>query len=332
MNKKELKIPRRIRKLKVLFKRLEESHPKYLEINDEHGRRMAGYRGEQSLQYYLTFLKEKNYHIFHNLRLPDVSGKHFFEIDILLINPTFQLIIDAKHYRGELYFDGKFDQLIQTYKETRKSFNCPVTQINRHQLQLTRFLENLKSPSIPIEKLVIFTNPNAIIDASKDFKHYNKVIKSPSFNSKIELFEKRNREVKYDKKQIQKLSKLLLKHHTPHDQDILGQFGIKEHELIKGVRCPKCDFLPMIRNPRSWICPSCKYSSTKPYYNSLNEYLLLFGNTITNQQLRDFLDIQSISTAKHILTSLNLQHEGSFRDRIYLLSEEDLIIKHQNRQ
>ncbi|MEH7387195.1 nuclease-related domain-containing protein, partial [Bacillus sp. JJ1521] len=315
MNKKELKIPRRVRKLKALIRRLAETYPKYQEISEEYGRRMAGYRGEQSLLYYLTFLKEKNYLIFHNLRLPDISGKHFFEIDILLVSPKFILIIDAKHYRGELYFDGKFDQFIQTYKDTRKSYSCPVAQINRHQLQLTRLLETFKIPTIPIETLVVFTNPNAIIDASKDFKYNHKVIKSPSFIQKIELFEKRNKEEVLDKKQIQKLSKLLLKLHTPHDEDILKQFGIKGHELIKGVRCPKCDYLPMKRNPRSWFCPSCRYSSQTAYLESITDYSLLIGNTITNCQLRDFLYIQSKSTASNILSSLNLNYKGTFKDR-----------------
>lgn len=332
MRKKELEIPLRIRKLEALLKRLLETHPKYQEIRDEYGRRMSGYRGEQSLQYYLTFLKEKNYLIFHNLRLPDTSGEHFFEIDILLVSPTFLLIIDAKNYRGELYFDGKFDQLIQTYKDTRKSYHCPVAQINRHQMQLKSLLETFKFSPIPIESLVIFTNPNAIIDASTDFKHYQKVIKSPSFISKIELLEKRNRDKVLDRKQMQKLSRILLKLHTPHDHDILAQFDIKADELIYGVSCPKCDFLPMSRKLRSWTCPSCHYSSYNPYYNSLIEYFLLFGNTITNRQLRDFLDIQSISTAKHILTSLNLQYKGSFKDRVYFLTEEDLILKPKNRR
>lgn len=332
MRKKELEIPLRIRKLEAELKRLPESHPKYQEISDEYGRRMSGYRGEQSLKYYLSFLKEKNYSIFHNLRLPDISGEHYFEIDLLLISPNYQLIIDAKNYRGELYFDGKFDQLIQTYKDTKKPYHCPVAQITRQQLQLKRLLETFKLTSPTIETLVVFTNPNAIIDASKDFKHSHKVIKVPSFLSKIELFEKRNRQEVLEKKQLQKVSKLLLKNHTPHNHDILAQSGIKEHELIKGVRCPKCDFLPMTRKVRSWSCPSCHYSSSKPYFNSLNEYILLFGNTITNRQLRDFLDIQSISTAKHILTSLNLPYSGSYKDRTYTITEKDLKLMNHNEQ
>ncbi|WP_189655259.1 nuclease-related domain-containing protein [Bacillus sp. HNG] len=322
MNKKELELPFRLRKLEALIGRLSESHPKYQEIIDEFGRRMAGYKGELSIQYYLTFLKEKNYLIFHNLRLPDISGEHFFEIDILLINPTFQLIIDAKHYRGELYFDGKFDQLIQSYKDTRKSYNCPITQINRHHLQLNRLLESFKFPSIPIETLVIFTNPNAIIDASKDFKYYNKVIKSPSFLEKIELFEKRNRKEYLDKKELHKLSKLLLKKHTPYDANILEHYKISKDELITGVRCEKCRSIPMIRTQRKWHCTSCHFSAKTAYFDAIIDYYLLIGNTITNRELRKFLNLDSITASKNILLSLNLEYEGNFRDRVYKLPDK----------
>ncbi|WP_077619533.1 nuclease-related domain-containing protein [Bacillus sinesaloumensis] len=325
MRQKELEIPIRVNKIEVVLKRLLKSYPKYQEISDEFGRRMSGYRGEQSLRYHLTFLKEKNYTIFHNLRLPDISGEHFFEIDILLVNPAFIVIIDAKNYRGELYFDDTFNQLIQTYQDTRKSFQCPVAQINRHQFQLSKLLETFKLPTVPpIETLVVFTNPNAILDASKDFKYSHKIIKSPSFISKIELFEKRNRNKVLDKKQLQKLSKMLLKKHTPFDHDILAHYGIKEHELIKGVRCPKCDFLPMVRKHRSWSCPNCHYSSSKAYIKSLHEYILLYGNSITNRRLRDFLDIESVSTATNILSSLNLDYKGSYKDRTYILKDQDL--------
>ncbi|WP_010676672.1 nuclease-related domain-containing protein [Bacillus timonensis] len=331
MRKKELEIPLRIRKLEALLKRLLETQPKYQQIRDEYGRRMSGYRGEQSLQYYLTFLKEKNYLIFHNLRLPDTSGEHFFEIDLLLVSPTFLLIIDAKNYRGELYFDGKFDQLIQTYQDKRKSYHCPVAQINRHQLQLKKLLETFKIPPIPIETLVIFTNPNAIIDASTDFKHAHKVIKSPSFLTKMELFEKRNRDKVLDRKQMLKLSKILLKQHTPNDHDIIAQFNIKADELIYGVSCPNCDKIPMVRTERSWTCTNCNHVSKAAYLNSLVDYSLLFGNTITNQQLRHFLKLPSRTAAKTIFNTLNLEHKGDLKSRIYILPEdiERILIKYE---
>ncbi|MFS0864077.1 nuclease-related domain-containing protein [Fredinandcohnia sp. 179-A 10B2 NHS] len=191
MNKKELEIPLRLRKIDALLKRLHETFPKYSIISEEYGRRMAGYLGEKSLKYYLSLLKDKNYLIFHNLRLPDTSGEHFFEIDLLLISPKFLLTIDAKNYRGELHFDGKFDQFIQTVGDKKKSYSCPIAQTNRHKMQLRKLLESAKFPSIQIENLVVFTNPSAIITATPDHKQVHKVIKSTSFLSKIDLIEKK---------------------------------------------------------------------------------------------------------------------------------------------
>ncbi|MFS0822356.1 NERD domain-containing protein [Bacillus sp. 1P02SD] len=317
MIKKELEMPLRLRKLEALLRRVDESHPKYAEIREEFRKRISGYRGEQSLKYYLSFLKEKDYLTLHNLRLPDISGEHFFEIDILLMSPTFILIIDAKNYRGELYFDGKFDQLIQTVDDRKKAYSCPIAQINRHQIQLRRMLQYLKFPPILSETLVIFTNPSSIISASEGHNQIHKVIKSPSFLSKIELFEKRHRKENYEKKQLQKLSKSLLKKHTPFDEDILKQFKSDQNKLLKGVSCPKCGKIPMKRTQRTWHCSSCLYTSKDAHLNSITDFQLLIGNTITNSQLRDFLQLDSPSAARRILASLHLKNTGTKRHRVY---------------
>ncbi|MDR4889289.1 NERD domain-containing protein [Fredinandcohnia sp. QZ13] len=321
MIKKELEMPLRLRKLEALLRRVDEFHPKYAEIREEFRKRMSGYRGEQSLKYYLSFLKEKDYLTLHNLRLPDISGEHFFEIDILLMSPTYILIIDAKNYRGELYFDGKFEQLIQTIDDRKKAYSCPIAQINRHQLQFRRLLQQLKFPPILSESLVVFTNPTSIISASKGHNQIQKVIKSTSFLSRIELFEKRHKKIIYEKKQLQKLSKSLLKKHTPFDGDILKQFGINQKDLIKGVACPKCDKLPMYRTERQWHCKYCQHSSNKAYLESIIDYQLIISNTITNSQLRDFLNLPSPTAARNILYSLQLKHAGTRRHRVYFFNE-----------
>ncbi|MFT4416430.1 nuclease-related domain-containing protein [Fredinandcohnia humi] len=321
MNKKELEKPLKVRKLEALLPRLQESHPKYEAISDELGRRMSGYRGEQSLTYYLSFLKDKYYLIFHNLRLPDTSGEHFFEIDILLICPSFILLIDAKNYRGELHFDSMFEQFIQTYEDKKKAYPCPIAQMNWHHTQLKRLLESHKFPLIPIETLVIFTNPSAIITASHGHKQIHRLIKGTSFLSKIELMEKRHKKEAFDKKQIQKVTKVLMKSHTPYDGDILKEFDIRPEELRKGVRCPTCGKFPMVRSQRMWCCTSCNTSTKMAYHNAIIDYSLLIGNTITNQQLRNFLGLESRSASKNILKTLQLEHRGTLRHRVYKIPE-----------
>lgn len=320
MTKKELEMPLRLRKMEALLRRLDGSHPKYAEIREEYGKRMSGYRGEQSIKYYLSFLKERDYIILHNLRLPDISGEHYFEIDILLLSPTYILIIDAKNYRGELYFDGKFDQLIQKVDDKKKAYYCPIAQINRHQMQIRRMLQYLKYPPIPIETLVIFTNPSSIISASEDHKQIHKVIKSSSFLSRIDLFEKRRMNEIYEKKQLQRLSKSLLKKHTPFDESILKQYELNQKDIINGVFCPKCDKILMHRTERLWHCITCHYSSNKAYLDSIIDYQLILGNTITNSQLREFLNLSSPTAARNILRSLNLKYTGTGRHRVYFFS------------
>ncbi|MCH1625726.1 nuclease-related domain-containing protein [Fredinandcohnia quinoae] len=317
MNKKELEIPLRVRKLEALLRRLAENHPRYTDISSEYARRMSGYRGEQSLKYYLSFLKEKEYLIFHNLRLPDTSGEHFFEIDLLIVTPTFTLIIDAKNYRGELLFDGKFNQLIQTYKEEKKVYPCPIAQINRQQQQLKKLLTTNKFSPLPIESLAVFTNPSALLTATPNHKQIQKVIKSTKFLDMVETFEKSHYKEVLEKKQLQKISRFLMKKHTPHKQNIFEQFGIQEDELIKGVCCSNCNNLPMERAQRLWRCLKCGFSSQTAYLGAINDYLLLIGNEVTNRNLRDFLNLQSSSAAKTILKSLNLSHNGGQKNRIY---------------
>lgn len=317
MIKKELEIPLRIRKLEAMLRRLLESHPKYADIKNEHGRRLSGYWGEKSLKYYLSFLTEKNYHIFHNLRLPDTSNEHFFEIDILLVTPSFILNIDAKNYRGELHLDQIIEQITQTYEGQKKSFACPLAQINRQEIQLRRLLLSHKFPQAPIESLVIFTNPSAIVTANPNHKQIHKVIKSASFLTKIDTFEKKHKVEVFEKKQIQKLSRFLIKQHTPNDENILEQFGIHQDELLKGVCCPKCGNLPMERTERKWYCPSCSHSSTNAHVNAITDYSLLIDNIISNQKLRKFLQLPSRSAATNILKSLNLQHNNGKKDRVY---------------
>lgn len=79
---------------------------------------MAGYRGEQSLDYYLGFLT--NYFILHDLRLPDRD--HHFQLDTLLISPYFILILEVKNISGTLIFDDHFKQLIRVTPEKEEGF------------------------------------------------------------------------------------------------------------------------------------------------------------------------------------------------------------------
>ncbi|MCH1625804.1 nuclease-related domain-containing protein [Fredinandcohnia quinoae] len=321
MIKKELEPSLRLKKLHVLQRRLSKNHPKFQEIESELGKRMAGYKGEKSLQYYLSFLDEKRYHIFHGLRIKDPANGQFFEMDVLVISPTHFLILESKNLRGELHFDHIFDQLIQTNENKKISYTSPLAQINRQQFQLKRLLMHNNYPIPPLQTLLVITNSSAILSTTQGHPHIQKITHSVNLLQKFNKYERQFKNGDLTGKQIQKLTNQLLKMNTPFDEDILMKFGINEDDLLKGVFCPICNTLPMKRTQRKWDCTDCGYSSRTAHIDSLTDYILLFGTTITNRKLRDFLLLPSCSAAQRILNSVSIDFDGNTKGRVYYLSK-----------
>ncbi len=61
-------VPLKIRQIEALLRRLPPHHPKIPLIEKDLIKRRAGYRGEKSVDYHLSFLPDE-YLIFHGLRL-----------------------------------------------------------------------------------------------------------------------------------------------------------------------------------------------------------------------------------------------------------------------
>jgi hypothetical protein len=55
---KERKKPLRLSKLDVLLHRLKKSHSIYPNIEHEYAKKIAGYKDEKSIDYFLSYLKE----------------------------------------------------------------------------------------------------------------------------------------------------------------------------------------------------------------------------------------------------------------------------------
>ncbi|RJR12417.1 NERD domain-containing protein [Candidatus Parcubacteria bacterium] len=67
----------RLQKMEAGGRRVDKNHPVYAQIERELGRQTAGYKGECALDYYLTFLPDDKYFIFHGLRLEDPKNRYF---------------------------------------------------------------------------------------------------------------------------------------------------------------------------------------------------------------------------------------------------------------
>jgi hypothetical protein len=296
--------------LEALLRRLPKNHVRRPQIMEELSRRWSGYMGEKSLDFYLRNLDEKNYLILHDLNLPD--GKYNCQIDTLLLTPKFALIIEVKNMTGKLVFDTDNDQFFQINNDKEIGYMDPISQAQRHQAYLKKLF-----PTLTVDYLIVCTNPHSILSfTGKNTKIKEKVCKSHSFLKKVELLEKKHQQI-IPLKELRKISRTLIKMNTPPTNYILEKYGIKKTELLPGIHCPECFYLPLIRKKGKWFCPSCEIIFRDAHLFSLQDFFLLYDSKISNELFRNFAQCISQDTAKRLLCSSNLNYKGKNKWRVY---------------
>lgn len=314
MIEKDRNYPIRLLMYEALMERIPKNHPKTALITQDYKAHRAGYKGELQTDYRLSFLPEKGYHIFRDLRLLD--EKWYFQIDTLILTLRYILIIETKNYAGTLFFDKDSEQIIQTKDDQEKSYDNPINQVRMQSWHLKRWLKQYKTQILPIHPLVVISNPSTIIkhnDRSlnkiivKGDVLLNRVLQIDGFPSKPILTDK----------EIKKLSRLLIKNHSPAHPDIMKQYSLTTDDLQKGVRCPACSSYGMTREKWIWRCPVCEHKSKTAHHSTVKEFFLLISPTLKNRTCREFCPGISAKTATDLLTSMNLPFTGTTSARSY---------------
>lgn len=314
---KDCEIPIKTRMLEALIRRLPSNHPLQPILTSGLNRNMAGYKGELRVISALKALPEKEYLIFHDLRL--LGPPYPFQMDILILTSYFILILEVKNIAGEIYFDQTFNQLIRTKSDGKtEAFDDPILQVNRQRQQLLAWMKSKSYTKLPVETLVVSANSSTIVRASNTALN-RKVIRKDYLLLNIDEFKEKYKEKILTPKALKKLSALFIKEHTPHLPNLLDIYKIPTASLQTGVYCPHCCSLSMERRLRKWICRICMTSSHDAHISALQDYAFLIKPTITNGECRRFLQLHSSSSAKNLLLSLNLDKIGHTKGRIYLL-------------
>lgn len=283
----------------------------------------AGYNGERALEFPLSFLPEEKYFILHQLRIPDEQGA--FQIDTLLLSTNFILIIEVKNIRDNVIFDD-MGQVFRKEENREQGFSNPVDQVNLQHLRLISWLRNFNFPSIPIEKIVIYTNPNTIIkNLTKKDELPKVVMQKEKLIIKINEFNEIHPRPRFSIEQIIDLSNHLLEADEEMKQDILKWNNINKEQLIKGIICPGCLTAPMRRKQGYWICLYCEYSSKTAHRMALVDYALLFKPYINNREAREVFQIDSTNITKKILLKERLKWFGVKSGRRYYINVEELM-------
>ncbi|MFE8699485.1 NERD domain-containing protein [Cytobacillus sp. FJAT-54145] len=313
---KKLELPIRIRKLEALLRRLSSTHHKRELIEADLAKIYAGYKGENSIQYFLDLLPKQEFFIFHDLRIPNEN--HFFQIDILILSNSFILILEVKNIYGTLYFDQNFNQLIRTANNKEEGFPDPIIQAKRHQLQLENWLKYRAKTNLPIESFVVISNPASILKTDNNNKNIGKkVIHAHVLLDKVEELIRRYANQTLDSKSKQRITKLLLKDHKLETFSVLEKYQICKEEVITGVICPKCNNHKMTRSHGTWYCENCQTKDKLAHIQAIYDYFLLLSSSITNQQARDFLLLASEDTVARLLQQMKLPQTGAKKGRVY---------------
>ncbi|NLP52791.1 nuclease-related domain-containing protein [Bacillus sp. RO1] len=331
---KEREYPVNILFLQAIERRLDEDHPSMPRVKELIAKQFKGYKGESAINYPLSILPNQDYHILHSVSLQFQNQN--FHIDTLLLSANFISLLEVKNMGGTIYFDRKFNQLTQTYMGNVKNYQCPITQVSNQERLLKQWIEQFDFPRIPLNSFVVISNPSCIIQVDPGDKSTNqKVIHGHFLPTKIEQQQTISNKQILSTKEIHNLARAIIKHHKVKPTLTLKQVNIKPNELLLGVQCSSCLAIPMYRTHTFWCCPKCYNKSKDAHIPALRDYCLLFNETISNKEAREFLCVPSTNVMKRILTSMGLQTVGNTRSIKYNLcplinltssSNHDIII------
>lgn len=315
MIKKKQTTPRIILSHEAALVRLEANHTEVPEIQEKLSLWKAGFSGEKSMSYPLSLLNDKEYYIFHNLRL--FNGINYFQIDILLATLKLLTILEIKNWKGTVLFDGEFKQVVRTINGTETGLMNPLTQAHLHQVQLTNWLQNNNFPSIPIQYLVVFSNASTIIKSVK----YSNIVSNHvlhSYNVPIKLKEISNKYTKevFTKSDIRRLTKVFLKSHEENNESFIERNHINIHDLKRGICCSVCNSFQLSKKYNFWYCHSCNSKVVDAHIHSVKHYALLVRDTFSIGEIAYFLNV-SRQSAYRMVKSMNLKAYKNGRKLIY---------------
>lgn len=315
---KPFQIPKEFLGLEALMQRVLPNSPNKGSIMSDYNKSKTGLEGEKEVFYQLNFLPQNQFHILHDIRLPDPF--HPFQMDYVLPSKGFILQLEVKNFKGTVDFND-FGQLIVTSDSGKKChYENPLNQAERHVFQLQNWLAFKHFPPIPIVKLVVFgpstTLKNTQAQSSFSFDQF---VSYSNLLSRIREISQSYQHSIYSDSTLGKLSNCLFNSHMPLEMDLLKKHNESFENLIKGVICPQCSHVPMIRDYGKWFCPKCKFSGKSVHVSALNHYYLLCGMYINNRQARDFLLLESETVARYLLKKLDYKVVGKNSGSKYLL-------------
>lgn len=286
MLKKNVMKPISLVKLEALSRRLMDASPKKQYIEETLSRLLAGFSGEKSLLFQLSYLPS-DWSIFHDLRLHD--GIHHFQLDFLIVTADSILVLEVKNLAGRLVFDGH-RQLIQERESGIRGADSPIAQVSRHERQLKQWLAAYDFPPMPIASLIVLTNANSYFETD----HPN-VLRASMLQEHLPI----SGENPLPEPIRHALTEKLLSAHEPLLTNPVKTYDIDPHHIRRGVFCPACSRI-MERKRGEWYC-FCGHQDKRAHREALRDYSMLKNREISAREAAIFLRLKSADTARRLL-------------------------------
>ncbi|MFD2442456.1 nuclease-related domain-containing protein [Bacillus sp. CGMCC 1.16607] len=304
--------------LESVQNRLREGHPLLDHFSVKYSNKLAGIGGEERVAD--EFRKHSfsiDHRIYHDLSLSSSSP---FQMDNFFLTHYYGIIFEVKNISGKLRFLDNPAQLIQIKDgEQERGLDSPAAQVERNRELLDIWLKS-RNIHLPVYGVVVLAYPKQIVEKAPA---KTKVL----FPNLIAPFIRNipQKQTKLDNDTFHWLASELLNNHIMHVPDpICSTYQISKSDILTGVRCELCGHIGMEKTTRSWYCSKCKTSDPLAYQKAIKEWFLLIGRNITNADCREFLHVDK-HTATRILKRMNLQSEGSYKDRTYSMNFNDFL-------
>lgn len=306
-------IPLSLLQYRSLLPRIPITHEKYERISQDASQFESGYYGEQSMDYFYEFVPD-SVDIFHQLKLKSVSNSYRFQIDTLFLSPSFLVVLEIKHYAGDIFFDPHYAQIIRNQNGIETIFPCPLQQVTRQKLQLEALLQHLRLPELPVLTHVFVTNQRSKISSISPIENLSHASKLPEL---LKAWQQQYSNTVLNSHQYKKLRQYLSKYNLPDSRNLLEFYKLETSDILRGAACLECGSLPMHRMHGNWKCRDCGFVSPTSHEQALEDYRNLFGDRITVKDAMHWLVLKNTNTTKRVLGD-SIQAQGSYKyNQIY---------------
>ncbi|WP_172371495.1 nuclease-related domain-containing protein [Sporosarcina jiandibaonis] len=296
-----------------LLPRLSEKHPQNKAISEKLYQVKAGYSGEVDVDRILPEIGlPQDVIILKGLTL-EILPNFFAQLDTLILTRKRIILLEIKKYAGTVIFDVDSGKTIKISPNGEiEKFDCILHQLDRAAHGIKSWLKKLQI-NIPIEPILVMANQRTIIqEIPKPFTvKYGKQL--PKY-----IRELPNIPDSLTQQQITNLANQF-KSSQIHWKRIPAceLYNIPPSDLEIGILCLECN-TKMKRIPgRTWNCESCGKISSVAIGQAVADWFLLINPTLTNKQLRYFLELKSNTAASKIFKQLYLNRTGKPPRTIY---------------